>query len=238
MSFLFIALLGGLAGVLTTITGVGGGLLLLVSLALAFDPATALAITAPGLLAGNLHRLFMFRRQLDLGLAGRLALGALPGAFLGGALATRLPEAALRGVLLFATALAIAKTIGRLRWSPPRGAVVPVGAIAGALTASGGGGGVLVPPTLLALGLTGPAYLATAAAAAAAIHVGRLSAYGLAGWMDETRWMQAGLLALTIPTGNLLGRALRAKLGDRMILRCTQVALVTASLLAVLGVRP
>lgn len=232
----FIALLGALAGALTTVTGVGGGLLLLLALAVRFDPATALAITAPGLLAGNLHRLFMFRRHVDLPLATRLAAGAVPGALAGGLLAARLPEAALRGILLLATALAVTKSLGWLRWTPPRAAVVPVGALAGALTASGGGGGILIPPTLLTLGVTGSAYLATASMAAASIHVGRLAAYGLAGWMNETRWMQAALLAVAIPAGNLLGRAIRERIGESVSLRCTQVTLVTVTLLAVLGV--
>lgn len=233
-----IGALGLIAGAITTVTGVGGGLLLLVVLALLFDPATALAITAPGLLAGNLHRLFMFRRSLDLGLAARLALGALPGAALGGALAAGLSEGTLRVVILLAAGLAVARALNWVRWNPPRGALVPVGALAGALTAAGGGGGILIPPALLALGLRGPAYLATTAAASAAIHVGRLSAYGVAGWMNETRWWQAGLLALTIPLGNLIGRAVRDRLGERTIDFATHAALVVVCVLAVIGARP
>lgn len=237
MSISLLIALGLLAGALTTITGVGGGILLLIALALLLDPATALAITAPGLLAGNLHRLLLFRRYLRWGLATRLIAGALPGALVGGLVATQLPDLVLRVLLLGATGLALCKAFGWLRFQPREGWVLPVGAVAGVITAMGGGGGVLVPPTLLTLGLRGPAYLATAAAASAAMHIGRLSAYGLSGWMNTERWHLAAVLALAIPTGNLLGRALGARLNERTVHIFTHATLLVVTLLAVAGLR-
>lgn len=237
MSLLLLVTLGLLAGALTTITGVGGGILLLVSLALLIDPATALVITAPGLLAGNLHRLFLFRRHLRWALAGRLILGALPGALVGGVIAVHLPDLVLRGLLLLATGLALAKALGWVHFRPKPGWLVPVGATAGLITAMGGGGGVLVPPTLLTLGLTGPAYLATAAAAASAMHVGRLAAYGAAGSVDASRMKLALLLALAIPAGNLLGRAMRGRLSDTTVHVFTHAVLVVVTVVAVAGLR-
>ncbi|MCA9555457.1 MAG: TSUP family transporter [Myxococcales bacterium] len=237
MTELFLlAALGLAAGALTTLTGVGGGLLLLLALALWFDPGTALAVTAPALLAGNLHRLFLFRRHLDARIAGRLALGAVPGALLGGALAVQLPHGVLRGLLLGATALALAKALGWIRWRPPASAVVPVAAVGGFITATSGGGGLLVPPLLLSMGLTGPAYLATTALSAAAMHIARLTAYGAGGWMDATRWALAGALALAIPVGNLLGRALRERVPAGALERFTHATLVVVCGLAVAGV--
>ena len=51
-----IALLGILAGILTTLAGLGGGMLLVLALSLTSSPVTELAATAPALSLGNLHR--------------------------------------------------------------------------------------------------------------------------------------------------------------------------------------
>ncbi len=235
MTDLLLLPLGVLAGALTTVTGLGGGILLLLSLAVIFDPATALTITAPALLAGNLHRLFMFRRSLNLKVAARLIAGALPGALIGGSLAAQLPEWVLRGFLTFATVLVLAKAFGWIRMQPTQRWVLPIGVTAGVVTSLGGGGGLLIPPTLLALGIRGPAYLATAAAAAAGMHIARLTAYGAAGWMTPSRWMLAGLLALAIPLGNLVGARIRTHLSEAFMQKLTCGSLTIATLLAVGG---
>ena len=89
--------LGLAAGVMTTLAGMGGGLMLLLALAALRDPHEALAMTAPALLIGNAHRAFMFRAHLRPSVSGRLVAGALPGAILGGVWALSLPGEWLRG---------------------------------------------------------------------------------------------------------------------------------------------
>ena len=74
------------AGLLTTVAGLGGGILMLLAVSLATDPKVALVATAPALLAGNLHRAFLFRGDVDRRVARAFALGAFPGSVLGGAL--------------------------------------------------------------------------------------------------------------------------------------------------------
>src|SRR5688500_15046582 len=101
--------LGLIAGVLTTVAGMGGGLLLVVTLSAWKGPHFALAVTTPALLLSNLHRAYLFRRVLDTKVAKAFALGAIPGAFAAGWLVPRLPEAALHGVLVAATSLTLAR---------------------------------------------------------------------------------------------------------------------------------
>ena len=78
-----LVLLGLLAGLLTTVAGMGGGLFLIVALGVTRGPHVALALSAPALLLANLHRAWLFRAHLDRGVASRLAAGAIPGAILG-----------------------------------------------------------------------------------------------------------------------------------------------------------
>src|SRR5689334_20783752 len=105
---LLMLLLGLGAGVLTTIAGQGGGLVLLLACSAIFGPHAALAVTAPALLMGNLHRAFMLRAYVDRKVALRVIAGALPGALVGGLLSGVIPSWALRVLLVGMTGLAIA----------------------------------------------------------------------------------------------------------------------------------
>ena len=84
-----LALLGAAAGLLTSIAGQGGGLLLLIACSMLDGPHAALAMTAPALLCGNAHRAWLHRRTIDWPIALRLIVGGLPGAIIGGLVATR-----------------------------------------------------------------------------------------------------------------------------------------------------
>lgn len=233
---MFLVPLGVAAGILTTLAGLGGGLFLLLVLSLVWDPRTALAVTAPALLLGNLHRLFLYRKDLDRRIGGAFAAGALPGSILGGVALVAIPGGALQLLLLLVTGLAVARAAGWLQFRPPAAAVFPAGFGVGALSASAGAGGFLAAPVLLAAGLTGPAYLATGAAGAASMHVGRLMAYGATGLLHRALLGDAALLAVAILAGNLAGDRLRGKLGPAITGRLETVVLVGCVALALAGV--
>src|SRR6188472_908814 len=102
-------LLGLVAGVLTTIAGQGGGLLLLLACSALLGPHEALAVTAPALLLGNLHRSTLLRAHIDRTIALPVIAGAVPGALVGGMLAGITPAWALRVLLVGMTGISIAK---------------------------------------------------------------------------------------------------------------------------------
>jgi uncharacterized protein len=229
-------LMGVVAGVVTTVAGMGGGMLLLLGLAALTDPLSALAVTAPALLVGNLHRVWLYRAKLSRPTAKALALGALPGAVVGGLAATQLPEMVLQTAMLLLAGLAVARAMGWLKWSPPAVATLPMGFVTGGITATSGGAGVLLGPFLLARGLVGPAYVGTMAVGAVAMHTGRLAAYGLGGIVDRRVILQGLGLALAIMVGNLAGDRLRLLLGEVGQKRVQLTVLVTLAALAVGGV--
>jgi hypothetical protein len=230
-----LVVLGLIAGALTTVAGLGGGMLLVLALSLAWGPHEALAVTAPALLVGNVHRLVMFRRQVDRAVALRFAAGAIPASFLGGLAAVALPVIVLHVLLLGVAGLAVARETGALRWQPPPAAILPGGVAAGVLTATTGGGGLLVAPMLLATGLRGEAFVATGAAAAIAMHVGRIAAYGTGGLLDATTLGGSAVLAVAILAGNLGGRGIRGHLSEKATARITWATLAVALVLAVAG---
>lgn len=207
------ALLGVMAGVTTTVAGMGGGTLLVLSLAALGDPLNALVVTSPALLLGNAHRLWQERAHVHWETALRVAPWAVGGALLGGFVAVGLPPLVLSILMLAMASLAAARLLG-LRWRPPTASVGPFAALAGGVSATTGGGGMLMGPFLLARGLRGVEYIATGAAAAIAIHVGRNLAYGLGGAAALSDYGRALLIALSIAAGNQLGRALRRSLSE------------------------
>jgi len=207
------AVLGLIAGVITTVAGMGGGMVLLLALAALTDPLTALTLTAPALLLGNLHRLWLYRGWVSRDVALRLIGGAVPGALAGGLVATALPPWVLSTAMLAMAGLAGSRLLG-LRIRAPLGAALPMGLLCGVVIATSGGAGVLVGPFLLARGLTGTTYVATAASIAAAMHAGRLVAYGLGGATDTSTLLGGLGLAVAIAAGNLLGDRLRRRLAE------------------------
>jgi uncharacterized membrane protein YfcA len=201
--------LGLVAGTMTTLAGAGGGVLLILSLSLVLGPHTALAVTAPSLLVGNVHRLVLYRRDIDFTVARPLVAGALLGSLVGGAIALSLPSVALRALLVLVTLFAIARAFGVASWTAPRSLLAPAGVVLGGFSATAGGAGLLFSPLLLSSGLSGQAYIATSATIAVATHGGRLIAYGARGLLSREVLTYSALATFAILCGNLLGDRVR-----------------------------
>lgn len=228
-------LLGVAAGLITTVSGLGGGMLLVSALALLWDPLSALTATSVALLIGNAQRVHMFRREVDLAIAGRLIAGAVPGSVLGALVATSLPHLVLQIAIVAITALAVAQTVSSASWTFPVRSLTPAAAAIGALAAMSGGGGFLLGPLMLAAGLSGNRYVATAATTAVFIHVGRITGYAVNGMVSTQTLIAGAGLAVTIIIGNLIGRALRRSLPARSLRSFEYGTPVVVALVAVAG---
>jgi hypothetical protein len=211
MTLVFLAL-GVMAGALTTVAGQGGGLLLLLAVSAFVGPRDALAITAPALLFGNLHRAILLRKSIDRPLALRMMVGAIPGALLGGLAAGIIPSWGLRAALVVMTALAIAKALGWLHFQISRRAFIPAGLGIGLLTGTSGGAGILLAPLLLSTGLTGRVFVATTSTIAVSMHIGRVIGYASLGFFDAKLALTTGVVTAAIFVGNGLGSRLNTAL--------------------------
>lgn len=231
-----LAVLGLLAGVLTTLAGQGGGLFLLLVCSVLVGPHVALAITAPALLLGNLHRAALFRRHVDRGIALRMIAGAVPGAFLGGLLAGVMPEWVLQAMLVALTVMAIAKALRWLAFDVPRRALAPAGFVIGGMTGTAGGAGVLFAPVLLSAGLRGPAFVGTVSAVAVATHAGRVTAYASNGLFTRDLVLPILLVAFSIFAGNALGERVRRLLSDTATTRIEYGVLVVCVGVSLAGI--
>jgi len=230
---MWLVLMGLFAGAVTTVAGMGGGMLLLLGLSLLLDPMTALIISAPALLVGNVHRAVMFRRAIRRDVAMPFVVGSLPGAFAGGLLASAAPSWVLEIAMVGMTGVALARSAGRLSFRAPPIVLVPAGAGVGLLAATSGGG-VLASPVLRAAGLSGESFVATGATIAVFMHASRWLGYGLAGHATVENLESSVVLALAIVVGNAAGRALRRKLTSGRLAVAENVTLCTCVGLALL----
>jgi uncharacterized protein len=231
-----VLLLGVLSGALTTLAGLGGGMLLLLAIALLTSPQTALAVTAPALLLSNLHRAWVYRAHIARPVAVPFALGALPGSVLGALALTALPGWLVQALMVTMTLLALARSTGRLRWKPRASQVVPAGFGIGMLAATSGGAGLLAAPLLMAAGLTAEPYIATVACGAVAMHVGRVLGYGATGLLDGRTLALSAAITAALLVGNALGVRVRRWIPQGSSARIELAALTVSVGLALAGV--
>jgi uncharacterized membrane protein YfcA len=235
LALLFVGLLGVGAGILNTITGFGGGVLLTLALAALLGPSSALVVAAPALAVGHVHRAFGYREHIDRRVARRFIVAAVPGAVLGSLLAAIVPESVLAWVLLLSTILAIAQAFEWLPLELGQRALMPGAGAIGFLAGSCGGGGVLLPPTLMSVGLAGRRFVATAAAGALAVQLVRIGIYGSASMIELEHVPLMVMVALGLIAGNVSGRRLAKRIDDAHTARYTRAMLAVAITLGLWG---
>lgn len=232
---LLLAALAVMAGLITTVTGFGGGMLLVTVLALVWGPLPALAVSSLALLVGNGQRLYMYWRDVQINAGWRLVLGAIPGSVLGALIATSLPAWVLQVAIVSITGLALAQAMWKLPWRFPLNGLTPAAGGVGALSAMSGGGGFLLGPLMLSAGINGNAYVATGAITAVFIHISRLIGYGANGMVSAQTFVTAGWLAACIVLGNLMGRSLRQTLTARSLAGLEYGTPFVVALIAIAG---
>jgi uncharacterized membrane protein YfcA len=233
---LFLAALGAVAGVLTTIVGAGGGLFLILVLTLQRGSHEALAVTAPALLASNLHRAFLYRTRIARPIAVAFALGAVPGSIVGGFVLSGVPAWVLEVLIVCGTLFAIGRYFGWIDVQPTAPAIVPAGAGIGVLAATTGGAGLLAGPLFMSAGLSGEAYIATMSLSATLLGVGRVLGYGFGGLLRGEHLTSAMVLFAGLIAGNFAGKKLRVRMERKTEARIELSALLVCAALVVCGV--
>jgi uncharacterized membrane protein YfcA len=228
--------LGIVAGILTTVAGMGGGLLLVSVVGLLRGPHEALALTSPALMLSNLHRTWMFRASVDRRVAMLVAAGTVPGALLGGLLLSRLPGLWVTGLMLATTVIALLRARGLVKLRVGRGALFAAGSAIGALAATSGGAGFLIAPLLMSSGLRGQVYVATISCCAVALHLGRILGYGLSGLLRPELLQPTAVLLAGLLIGNVIASRLRSRIPGTLEPKLELAALLITTLFSLVGV--
>jgi len=234
--FIGIALLGVACGALTTVSGLGGGLLLVITLSALWGPFLALPTSALALLVGNFHRLALYRHHLRASVVRPLLLGLVPGSAIGAFLVAGMPALVLQMAMLSLVALALGRAVFGWSWKFPVAALIPAGGAVGVMAGAAGGAAVLTGPLVMASGVSGDEYLATMSMTSVAMHASRIAGYGAGGLLGPLILGWAGFLAVTLIIGNLAGRGLRRRIGPRLQAGLEYGALLAAAGLALAGI--
>jgi uncharacterized membrane protein YfcA len=221
-----VCFLGGMIGGLS---GYGAGMLVALFITPILGPKALIPVISVLMLINNASRVFFYREAVQPKLALRIAAVAIPAAWIGAELYVRLDSAAVQallGVVLIAS-VPLRRWVAKRELRPSPVAVYGIGAAFGFLSSIIVGAGMLIVPTLMGIGLAGPALLATDAAIAVLVNLAKALIFGALDALD----LRMALLAILMGLCTVPGTAAAA-----FIVRRTSLRLHTALIEALLVV--
>lgn len=226
--------------ILSAVAGLGGGVILLVVIAQFVAPTTAIPIQGAIQLASNSSRAWFLRADVAWPPVGWSSILLLPSSLVGVAVATSLPEDAIRVVLaVFVLVLAWRPSV--LKWRGgtdlPRSALVGVGGLSGFTNTTVGASGPITSPFFKAVTATHVAFVATAAVTQVLAHAAKLIAFTADGWeiTEHLGVIAIGIVGVIIGSRigtRLVGRLSEAHLGMifRLVLTALAIRLIATAL--------
>jgi len=219
--------------ILSAIAGLGGGVVLLMVIAQFVAPTVAIPIQGAIQLASNSSRAWFLRSDVAWGPVGWSSILLLPASLLGVAIATSLPEDAIR-IVLAVFVLVLAWRPQLLRWRGgqelPAPALVAVGGASGLINTTVGASGPVTSPFFKAATATHVAFVATAAVTQVLAHVSKLIAFTADGWSarDHLGVIAIGVVGVII--GSRIGTRLMGRFSEE---RLNQLFMIVLTVLAV-----
>lgn len=224
-----------LAGILDTVVGFGGGLLLLPVLIMILGGTDAIVLTALIPIGWNAVRVPILRSLIDWRVTGLFLLGVLPGTFIGAWGLTIIDPLLLRGWIGgFLVALGfyhILRLYVEIPYPKIRADLVYpiVGLLAGTLTAFlGAGNGPLQSWSMSADGLLPRVVVAINGVLGLATGFLRMIAYGIEGLLDDVPWIAGAVGLLGAVLGAIIGIRLSRGTADSTLKLLVGVAIILA----------
>jgi uncharacterized protein len=222
--------------VVSAVAGFGGGVVLLPVFTALFGLRVAVPVLTLTQFVSNASRVALNRHDVDRGLVGWFALGAVPCAVAGGLVFATTPLATLERLLgLLLVAVVVWR---RLRPHPPglsKRSFVAVGAGSGLGSALVGSVGPLTAPFFLARGLVKDAYIGTEATSAVVMHATKLAAYGVGALLGLSVVVLGTLLAPATMLGAWVGRHVVHHISDRVFVVAVELGLLVSAALLLAG---
>jgi uncharacterized membrane protein YfcA len=222
---------------LSSVGGMGGGVLMMAVLTALFGLQVAVPVLTLTQLASNGGRVWFNRADVQWRLVGWHALGAVPFALGGGLVFAHVPVEPLKrllGVLLIATIV-----WRRLRphlARPGERAFIAIGGATGLGSSLLGAAGPVAAPFFLAYGLVGGPYIATEAAASLVIHVTKAAAYGAGSLVSLKVFLLGAALTPAVTAGTWAGTKMLPHMSNRLFVCVAEVGILLAGILFVVGV--
>jgi uncharacterized membrane protein YfcA len=221
---------------LSSVGGMGGGVLML----LVFTALFGLQVAVPTLtltqLVSNGGRVWFNRRDVRWQVVRWYAVGAIPFALAGGLLLPYVPVEPLKRILgAFLIAVIIWRRCRPVPRVPADRTFAAIGAGAGLGSSLLGAAGPLAAPFFLAKGLVGGAYIGTEATASLITHLTKVAAYGASSLLS-VHVLQLGLvLTPAIVAGAWLGKRTVMRMNNRVFTLVIEAGMLVAAILFLAG---
>ena len=168
-----------LAATVSGLAGFGGAMLLLPALTFGVGAKAAVPVLTIAQLLGNSSRAGFGFKEIAWRPVAFFSCGAIPACVVGSRLFVSLPSLLItRGIGVFLLFLVALRHTPFKRFSLPQPVLVPIGAVAGFLSAVAGSAGPLAAATFLSLRLSPTAYVASEAVTAVLMHLTKTAVYG------------------------------------------------------------
>lgn len=221
MEPVWLALAAFATSVISGMTGMAGGILLLSLMAPFFTPTVLIPLHGIVQLASNATRTVLLKSHIDRHIAVLFVMGSVVGTLFGTPFIQLLPENMFR--LLLGCFILIMTWMPKLKNAPQHPwTFAGVGAGAGFLSLFVGATGPFIAPFFLHSGLDKKGLVASKAFCQAVLHMTKMVAYFVSGfvltpWLEELAWMIPAVIL-----GNMLGKKILLKLPEeqfRLILK-------------------
>lgn len=234
--FLIAGFGAGIAGMLSSIVGLGGGLVIVALLSTVLEPQEAIALTAPVLLLGNLDRIVMHRKVIDWGLLPWFLAGSIPTVTAGAILLPYLPAAGLRLAMVALLTVFVLSNLrkgrsdGHIGIEMPVWGFVPLGFFHGVLASTVGGGGPLSAPFVYGRVKEKAAFVGTEATLGLSVNVVKTTAFLSTGLLLPSFLWTAVFATFMMTMGNRAGRAILVRLTESSFQRILLLSMLAIAL--------
>ncbi|MBU9846910.1 sulfite exporter TauE/SafE family protein [Rahnella ecdela] len=225
-----IAITGILAGIISGMVGTGSSIILLPALAWTFGPKTAIPVMAVAAIVGNISRVLLWRKDINLKAFFLYSVPGIPAAVLGAntlwVMPARLSDICIG---LFFFLLIPLRHFAKTKALPLTGLQLALaGALTGFLTGLVFSTGPLTIPIFAGYGLVKGALLSTEAAASFAIYFAKASTFSAIGAMPWHVLVSGLLVGGTLVAGMLIGKKWVVRISDNAFNRLIDVMLLVA----------
>jgi len=201
--YIYVLVIGVIAGIVSGIIGTGSSIMLLPVLILTYGPKQAVPIMAIAAILANVSRVWAWWRELDWRAFMAYSITGVPAAALGASTLWVLPSSWVNiGLGLFFLAiipirhLLASKSINLALWQ-----LSLAGAVIGFLTGVVLSTGPLSVPAFAGYGLVKGAFLATEAASSLAIYISKVATFGGLGALSFTIIIQGIIVGSSLMLG-------------------------------------
>lgn len=231
MTYLILAFVGLIAGLLSGSVGFGGGMVLLPVITYFYGIEVAVPVSTIAQLMSNLSRVLIGRKHVDWKAVARFLLLAIPFTALGAIGFAKINKAPMTialclGLILFA----IMKLRGKLHLPHRPATMIVGGGVTGLINGLLGISGPLSSAVFLTLELAPVSYIASEAAAAAAMHVVKIIVYGKLSLMSWQILLSGLFIGCAMMAGNFVSMRLIHNVNKKKYQKVVALVMIAVSL--------